>query len=44
VIVVDRDDRKSTFKRLEPKQLDEWLEDYSLSELWEKNVLGGGPA
>ncbi len=44
VIVVDRDDRKSTFKRLEPRQLDEWLKDYSLSELWEKNVLGGGPA
>jgi len=43
VIVIDREDRGSTFKRLERKELSEWLEDYSLSELWEKNVLGGGP-
>jgi predicted ATPase len=44
VIVVDRDDRKSTFRRLEEEKLKEWLEEYSLSELWEKNVIGGGPA
>ncbi len=43
VIVVDRDDRASVFKRLNEEELTEWLEDYSLSELWEKNVLGGGP-
>lgn len=43
VIVVDRDDRKSVFKRLTEEDLTEWLEEYSLSELWEKNVLGGGP-
>jgi len=44
IIVVDREDRRSTFRRLEPNELGEWLEDYSLSELWEKNVIGGGPA
>jgi len=43
VIVVDRDDRESVFKRLTEEDLTEWLEEYSLSELWEKNVLGGGP-
>ena len=43
VIVVDRDGRGSTFKRLEEEKLKEWLEEYLLSELWEKNVLGGGP-
>ena len=43
VVVVDRDDRESVFKRLDEEELAEWLEEYSLSELWEKNVLGGGP-
>jgi len=31
------------FKRLDEKALAQWLKDYSLSELWEKNVLGGQP-
>ena len=31
------------FKKLDPEQLQDWLERYSLSELWEKNVLGGQP-
>ncbi len=43
VIVTDRKDRKSTYKRLDPDDLAGWLEDYSLGELWEKNVLGGKP-
>ncbi len=30
-------------KRLDSKKLSEWLEDYSLSELWEKNIFGGRP-
>lgn len=41
VIVVDREDRQSVFKRLASDDLTGWLEDYSLGELWEKNVLGG---
>jgi len=43
VIVVDRVDRESTFQRLDPVSLQEWLEEYTLGQLWEKNVLGGGP-
>jgi hypothetical protein len=44
VIVVDRSrGRASTFRRLEPAALEGWLEDYTLGELWEKNVLGGRP-
>ena len=43
VIVVERADGQSVFKRLDPKLLESWLEDYSLGELWEKNVLGGRP-
>ena len=44
IVVVDRIDRDSTFRRLSEEDLKEWLADYSLSELWEKNVLGGKPA
>lgn len=43
VVVVERRDRASTFRRLDPAALKEWLEEYSLSELWEKNVIGGRP-
>lgn len=41
IVVVERKDRESTFERLAEADLDEWLEEYSLGELWEKNVLGG---
>ncbi len=43
VVVVDRDSKESKFRRLGPDQLDSWLEEYSFSEAWEKNVFGGGP-
>ena len=43
VVVVDRVGRGSTFNRLSSDDLKEWLIDYSLSELWEKNVFGGRP-
>ena len=43
VIVTDRKERKSTYRRLDADSLADWLEDYSLGELWEKNVLGGKP-
>lgn len=43
VVIVERDARGSHFRRLSADDLKEWLEDYSLSELWEKNVLGGRP-
>ncbi|MCC8045298.1 MAG: AAA family ATPase [Clostridiales bacterium] len=42
VIVVDRGKEGSEFKRLNAKELEMWLEeDYSLGDLWKKNVLGG---
>jgi predicted ATPase len=44
IIVVNRNDGASVFARLQPDKLDSWLEDYSLGELWRKNVLTGGPA
>lgn len=45
IIVCDRNkDGSSVFKRLDEKELEEWLkEDYSLSDLWKKNLFGGRP-
>jgi predicted ATPase len=43
VIVVERFEGESTFRRLESEQLSEWLKEYTLGELWQKNVLGGRP-
>ena len=44
VIVVDRKDGKSLLRRLDENDLQEWLEDYSLGELWKKNIIGGRPS
>lgn len=43
VRVVDRKEGESVFRRLDPSQLDAWLDGYSLGELWEKNIIGGRP-
>jgi predicted ATPase len=43
IIVVEKHGSESTFRRLQEPDIAEWLEDYSLGELWEKNVIGGRP-
>jgi predicted ATPase len=43
VIVIERIGRPSTFRRLHTNDLEDWLKDYSLGELWVKNILGGRP-
>jgi predicted ATPase len=43
LIVVERQDGASVFKRLDEKEFQLWLEDYTIGELWEKNVFGGRP-
>lgn len=43
VIVVNREGKESRFERPEPEKLEAWLDEYSLGEVWEKNVIGGGP-
>ena len=44
IVVVDRLERESTFRRLTAEELRAWLDQYTLSELWEKNVIGGRPS
>ena len=41
IITVDREGQQSVFKRLNKEDLADWLEDYSIGDLWEKNVIGG---
>jgi predicted ATPase len=41
IIVANRENNQTVFKRQSEDSLKNWLEDYSLGELWEKNVLGG---
>ena len=43
IIVMSREDGASTMKRLDPEAFSVWLEDYSVGELWTKNVIEGGP-
>ncbi len=45
ITIIERDEEsESTIARkLNEDELQEWLEKYSLSELWDKNVFGGRP-
>ena len=43
IIVCDNAGEETVFKRLGDLDLSTWQENYSLGELWEKNVFGGNP-
>ena len=45
ITIIERDDNNqcSIAKKLNKEEYEKWLEDYSLSELWDKNVIGGRP-
>ncbi|MDQ6472753.1 AAA family ATPase [Flavobacterium sp. LHD-80] len=43
LLIVNRENGQSTFKRLDFYEFEDWLKQYSLGELWEKNLLGGRP-
>lgn len=43
IIIVDRKDNQSVFTRHSSEELKYWLESYSISEIWNKNVIGGRP-
>jgi predicted ATPase len=43
ILVIDREDNQSVFRRLKSDDLESWLEEYNLGELWEKNIFGGRP-
>ena len=43
VIVVNQKNDESIFERLDSDNLSNWLEEYTLGELWKNNVFGGRP-
>ena len=43
VLVADRIDGGTQLNRLDKVELQPWLEEYTLGQLWEKNELGGRP-
>lgn len=43
IVVVDRNKGESILKRLDKADFNLWLEDYSLGELWRKNIIEGTP-
>ena len=43
IVVVERKEGSTAFARPDKERLASWLEDYSLGELWEKNLIGGKP-
>jgi len=43
LVVVDREGKESKFTKPDSKKLLAWLEEFNLGEVWEKNVIGGGP-
>jgi predicted ATPase len=43
VLVANRVGSATQIKRLEPADLNEWLKEYSLGQLWEKNEFAGRP-
>lgn len=42
-IVVDQCGGKSDFNRVSSDELLEWLEDFSMGDIWSKNLIGGRP-
>jgi len=44
IVVVNRKQGASTFERMKMEDLSEWLDNYSLGELWRKNIVTGGPS
>jgi len=44
LVVVDKLANASVFRRLDVAALGQWLDEYSLGDLWKKNLLGGRPA
>ncbi len=43
IVVVEREDAGTTARRLTAEEVDPWLDEYSLGDIWEKGVFGGRP-
>ncbi len=43
IITVDRKDNQSVFIRQNSESLKDWMQEYTIGDLWNKNVIGGMP-
>ncbi len=43
LVIAERENEASVFRRFSSGEIASWMDEYSLGELWEKNVLGGRP-
>lgn len=42
IVTVDQREGESHFKRLEESELNQWLDEYSIGDLWQRNIIHGG--
>lgn len=42
IVTVDQRNGESLFHRLKDNELAEWLNDYSVGDLWQRNIINGG--
>lgn len=42
IVTVDQREGATTFNRLNEKSLSQWIDDYSLGDLWQRNIIEGG--
>lgn len=43
VIVAERINNATILRKLEPAKYEHWLKNYTLGEIWDKNIFGGAP-
>jgi len=43
IIIVEKKNNETIFKRQSEKDLENWLKDYSIGEIWCSNIIGGNP-
>lgn len=43
IIVCDTKEYATTFTRLDSQKYKDWIEEYSIGEMWQKNLIGGTP-
>ena len=42
IVTVDQFDGESHFRRLDTDELGQWLDDYTIDDLWKRNIISGG--
>lgn len=43
IIIVENKNGATTLSRPDPDSLKDWLTDYTLSDIWQRNIIGGNP-